>query len=180
MAIFRTDVDDIAYNYLRGRVNGAINPHHSAWAPAWVEMSRVGNFAYDPAEGHPSWNLYGSINGAQFRDLMIRMGQYYGWIARGHYGLLTTVGFISVIQFEGWAYFVLNGNAPGAADHWNRVNNDLNTAGGLGGAVQYGQAVSFYDFAWNIINGRKDDMEADLVVCHSSCHLSCHGSRGRR
>lgn len=166
--------------YVRNRVNGNINPYHSGWAPAWVDMSRVGNFSQDPLEAHPSTWLQGFILGSDFRLVVTWLGIYYGWIAKGHYGLLTTLGFISVIQFEGTSYFVLNGNAPGAIDHYNGLVANINQAGVPGGPVRYQSILDWYDFVWNTINNRKEDLTADLVVCHSSCHLSCHGSRGRR
>ena len=180
MAIYRTDVDAIAAAYVKNRVNGNINPYHSGWAPAWVDMSRVGAFSGDPNESHPSWYLSGPVRGDTFRQQVVNLGVYYGWIAKGHYGLLTTLGFITVIQFEGTSYFVLNGNAGGAIDHYNSYVNNIYQAGIPGGPIRYQSIIDWYDFVWNTLNNHKEDLVADLVVCHSSCHLSCHGSRGRR
>ena len=186
MSTYRTDVDAVAQAYVRNNVNGAINPYRSDWAPGYVNMGLVGWISQDPNPAHPSWNGELSTNGNtmmtnQVRQAMIDLGVYYAWIAKGHYGLQTSnQSGAQPLQYEGYGYFVFNSAAPGAGDHSNRVYSDLQTAGTMNGTIQYAQLTNFYQFCWNIIWNRKDDLLVDLTVCHSSCHSSCHGSRGRR
>lgn len=186
MSTYRTDVDAVAQAYVRNNVNGAINPYRSDWAPGYTNTGLLGTISQDPSQAHPSSDGHLSTNGNtmvtnQVRQAMIDLGNYYGWIAKGHYGLQSTdQSGNSYMQYEGYGYFVFNGAAPGAPDHAARVSADLNTAGTMNGTIQYAQLTNFYNFAWGILNSRKDDLQVELTVCHSSCHTSCHGSRGRR
>jgi hypothetical protein len=183
--IYKTDADAVAMAYLRNNVNGAINPFHSAWLPAYVNTGMIGAFSTDPSQAHPSVDGHlanSTLADQSLRQAVIDLGLYYGWIARAHYGLIVTDanGNVSYAG-EGIGYFVLNTAAPGAQDHFNSVANALTGLPFLQGRPPvYQELINQYTFAWNTIWNLKDNIQPDLAICHSSCHSSCHGSRGRR
>lgn len=177
---FKTDVDAIAAAYLKNPVNNNINPYSSGWAPAYTNMALLDTFSGDPAESHPSGALPGTMFGNDIRNVMISLGQYYGKIAVGSYGLLTTDANGTRYTGQGVGYFVFNDAAPGIDGHFNSVMAGLNAVGTPSGTSFYQNVIDWYSYGWSIVNGHKNDLVVDLTVCHSSCHSNCHDSRGRR
>lgn len=186
---FRTDLDSVALSYLKNQVNGNINPYNALWVPAYCQTAPLANFSRDPYESHPSLSIAADtpMNFMQLRAVMMALGEYYAWIAKGHYGLLTTrytspTGPITrSYQFEGRVYFYFNNTAPGAAAlHANNMAQMESTVPVVVGNTEFEIIQVMYTAMWNVVNNNKDGLEVDLTVCHSSCHTSCHGSRGRR
>lgn len=173
------------------------------WRPLVSQMSGVGTGDLRLA-GWASGNQYVSNNwynlvrlsdGAQFGQALFttaytRYGdRQIGWGKNGtswQYGLffdpvLTGVQFrtMTVSGFN-YAYFAVNDAYPGMYAQRQAVYDHVNQMGGLVGNTAYQAVANLYDHAWNVINYRKDTMEADLTVCHQSCHTAPHSSRGRR
>lgn len=182
---FRTDVDSLATAYLKNRVNSQIAPSGASFAPAYTNTVFLQEFSADPFESHPSQIIpLGQImSGDQLQRIIIDLGKYYAWIARGHYGILTTTATTTRYDFEGWRSFFFNNISPVIQGHHDDVVAKVTAAVNvqtLSGKITLLRIQQMYDAIWNVINNNKDNVEVDLTVCHSSCHVSCHGSRGRR
>lgn len=176
--ITKYDVDVIANAYLRSRVNGNINPYHNGWYPGYVNTGYLTSYSGDPTEAHPSWNgqLSATIYGSQVRSAVVSLGNYYSRVVRGRYGLLGNTASC----FTAYGYFAIGDNYPGMANHSATTRSQVSQLGTPGGSIGYNQVAYMYDYAWGIINSRKEAIEPDLTVCHSSYVAPPHSSRGRR
>lgn len=182
---FRTDVDTLAAAYLKNRVNNNIAPAGASFAPAYTNTAYLTEYSTDPYVSHPSQIIPFEqvMSGDQLQRIIIELGKYYSWIARGHYGILTTTATIRRYDFEGWRSFYFNDLSAEIRAHAANVESQVVNAVNqqtLSGPTILARIQQMYDAIWDVINNNKDNVTMDLTVCHSSCHVSCHGSRGRR
>lgn len=178
--IKKSDVNAIAQAHLRDRVNAHINPFHSGWySSANVNASLLHSFTTNPAEATPSNSLGAVVQGAQTRQAAINLANYYSRVVRGKYGI-TRTGYSNNSATTYYGYFAVNNNASGMANHVNVTNSQAANITALSGNVRYSDVQNRYDQLWNIINARRDAIEVNLMVCHSSYVPPPHSARGRR
>lgn len=173
-AAYKTDVDSIAQQYLKGPVDG-LGVYRSGNIPPNTNPGPVAPYNTNPGAAYPSRSMGGNTDGEQVKALMLNLVQVYINLGYGTYGLHNTdlVTGATWITGGGTALFSLGGNngARGVVQGYPApTKKNLTKA----------DVQAMYSAGWSAIAGSLGNIQVDLTVCHSSCHISCHGSRGRR